>query len=135
MSISPRPLSAIRKNVCVHSADVPVSKIGIAYYPVLVDHVSLRPLAHVKEYIDMLRTALTIKGPTLADWDRHDIRYKKVVDTLSNVINAIRQTDDWRSLAPSPTEEIVMCSDASKHMYGYLIYEDGIVCDSAIPPS
>ena len=28
-----------------------------------------------------------------------DIRYKKVVDTLTNVINVIRQTDDWRSLA------------------------------------
>jgi hypothetical protein len=87
-------------------------------------HISLRPLAHVKEHIDVLRAALKIKGPLISDWDKFREALIEPLKKLKPILGSIINSDDWQTMISTPAEEVVLCCDASLSRYGYIIYHN-----------
>ena len=99
--------------------------VGIAVWDC---HISLRSLLHIEADIELLRLAGS--AARRSSWDTADKQLNtevKSLDISALLDRVLGGAFTWRTSEPTPSNEVIIASDASKLKWAYLIYKDGFI--------
>jgi hypothetical protein len=89
-------------------------------------HMHLKPLALIRQSIEVLRKASSIKAlrPSSSAWDTVEPALNEDVERLRAEVALICRNSDWiYSITPKIHRQIIIASDASSKLWGYIIYD------------